>query len=106
MTDHHTEATRLIDALHDWQEREGETDTTMLTVALEAQAQATLELANQQRISNLIALADPLNPRAETQIVADARDALTEFHPHDDETLGGWVELRPEIARTLRIETP
>jgi hypothetical protein len=49
------EAERSLEALHDWQSEEGQTDASMITVALEASTNATLYLAEQQRIANLIA---------------------------------------------------
>ena len=54
---HKTEALRNIGGLHDYQSEEGMTDASMLTVAIEAQVHATLALVEQQRIANLIALA-------------------------------------------------
>ncbi len=51
-------AKRLIEnGLHEYQSEEGFSDASMLTVALEAQVKATLALAEQQRIANIIALA-------------------------------------------------
>ena len=49
MTDHHTEANRLIDGLRNLEGRDANFDMAL------AQVHATLELANQQRIANLIA---------------------------------------------------
>lgn len=58
-TDHAAEARDLWDNLHEWQEREGDTDETRLVQAIEAHAHetaaATLALVEQQRIANLIA---------------------------------------------------
>ena len=54
-TDHTAVALELIDSLHEWQEREGETDMTMLTAAIEALTHASIAAANQQWIANLIA---------------------------------------------------
>jgi len=55
MTDHKAEALRNIEGLHDYQSLEGMSDESMLTVAIEAQTQATLYLAEQQRIANRVA---------------------------------------------------
>lgn len=52
-----TEADLSTQVLHDWMEREGETDATMLATALGAQTQATLALAYEQRTANIIAYA-------------------------------------------------
>ncbi|MDF2507276.1 MAG: hypothetical protein K0Q52_1135 [Microbacterium sp.] len=54
--DHAAEARRNIEGLHDYQSEAGMTEASMLTVAIEAQAHATLALVEQQRIANLIAL--------------------------------------------------
>jgi hypothetical protein len=55
--DHAAQALRNINGLHDYQSEEGMSDASMLTVAIEAQAHATLALVEQQRIANRIALA-------------------------------------------------
>lgn len=95
---HYAEANRLIDELHDWQSREGETDTAMLTVALEAQAQAALALAEQQRIANLIALTHVDSTKAVEQ---------ADYALYTRTSTPGGIELplRPEIVHALRIET-
>jgi len=43
------------EGVHEWQGREGETDATCIATALDAQTEATLALAYEQRTSNLIA---------------------------------------------------
>ncbi|OSM43478.1 hypothetical protein [Nesterenkonia sp. PF2B19] len=53
---HAADAEYSTEALREWMESEGETDATMLAVALDSQAQATLALAHEQRTANLIAL--------------------------------------------------
>lgn len=45
------------EGLHEWQEREGETDATCIALALDANTEATLALAFEQRTANLIAMA-------------------------------------------------
>jgi len=50
-----TEVEKLLDAVHDWQSEEGTTEASMLTVVLEAHVLATVELARQARVANLIA---------------------------------------------------
>lgn len=52
--DHAARAVRNIEGLHDYQTEEGMTDESMLTVAIEAQVQATLALVDEQRTANLI----------------------------------------------------
>lgn len=44
-----------LEGVHDWQIEEGMTDATFLATAIDAQAQATLALAFEQRTANLIA---------------------------------------------------
>ena len=44
------------EGVHDWQSEEGSTDATNLAAALDAQTEATLALAYEQRTANLIAL--------------------------------------------------
>ncbi|MBO3663701.1 hypothetical protein [Microbacterium stercoris] len=53
--DHAAQARQHIDWVHEWQSEEGATEATHLATALVAQAEATLALAEQQRIANLIA---------------------------------------------------
>lgn len=68
-TTHAETAQGLLDAVHDWQEHEGETDATMLAAVLEAQTVATFaleaqiaRLADEARTANLIALWDMGGP--------------------------------------------
>jgi hypothetical protein len=44
------------EGVHEWQSEEGSTDATNIAVALDAQTEATLALAYEQRTANLIAL--------------------------------------------------
>jgi len=44
------------EGVHEWQSEEGSTDTTNIAAALDAQTEATLALAYEQRTSNLISL--------------------------------------------------
>lgn len=53
---HAQQAEDHIDWVHQWQEIEGSTDATEIAGAILAQVHATLALAEQQRIANLIAL--------------------------------------------------
>ena len=43
------------EGVHEWQSEQGITDATLIAAALDAQAEATLALAYEQRTSNLIA---------------------------------------------------
>ena len=43
-----------MEGVHDWQSDEGITDATLICAALDAQTQATLALAFEQRTANLI----------------------------------------------------
>lgn len=73
-------------------------------LAATAQAHATLALVEQQRVANLIALAGSRNPILREQVAEDAAEALATFHEHADLALGGWHEVRPDIAAALGIE--
>jgi hypothetical protein len=55
--DHAEKARMELDFLHEWMSEEGQTDATQLASVLEAQVHATLALADEQRIANLIAFA-------------------------------------------------
>lgn len=81
----------------------GDVERAMLCVGM-AQAEATLALVEQQRIANLIALATvPADGVLAAQPAFDARAALVEYREHDNPEMGGWLELRPEIARALGL---
>lgn len=54
MTDHKAEAIARVESLNDWHGEEGMTDATMISTSILAQVHATLYLAEQQRIANLI----------------------------------------------------
>ena len=89
---HREEALNNIEWAECWQEHEGSTDATGIASALLAQAHATLELAEQQRIANLIALwqGSPVGG---------------EFSLECTRTLfGERGHLHPEIAEALGIE--
>jgi hypothetical protein len=76
--DHAAEALRNINGLHDYQSEEGMSDASMLTVAIEAQAHATLALVEQQRIANRIALAVAI--REDTVLGGSATDLSDWLH--------------------------
>ena len=69
-----------------------------------AQVHATLAIAEQLRISNLIALGYGGDEADCDQARADARVALVEWHAHEDPDMGGWPEIRPDIAAALGID--
>ena len=105
--DHAAEASRLLanaDRMvsNDWPLETGEFKTDILAAA---QVHATLALVEQQRVANLIALAGSRNPILREQVAEDAAEALATFHEHADLALGGWHEVRPDIAAALGIET-
>ena len=89
--DHAAEAQRL---LHQWS-REA------MPVA---QVHATLAVVEQLRISNLIALGYGDSEAGTDQARSDARAALVDWHAHEDPEMGGWPEIRPDIAAALGIE--
>jgi len=76
------EARKHIGWTHDWQEREGDTGEAGLATAMIAQAEATLALVEQQRVTNLMAYHGDF------------------YHEHQEELL----ERYPEIAAALGIE--
>ena len=69
-----------------------------------AQVNATLAIVEQLRISNLIALANGDSEAGTDQARSDARAALVEWHAHEDPEMGGWPEIRPDIAAALGID--
>ena len=69
-----------------------------------AQVHATLAIVEQLRISNLIALGYGDSEAGTDQARSDARAALVNWHAHEDPEMGGWQEIRPEIAAALGIE--
>ena len=89
--DHAAEAQRL---LHQWS-REA------MPVA---QVHATLAIVEQLRIGNLIALGYGGDEADCDQARADARAALVNWHAHEDPEMGGWPEIRPDIAAALGID--
>ena len=99
MTDHYTEAARLIRGLL--------VDLPTEGVIAIAQIHATLALAEQQRIANLIALLPGIEIFETGGAVAQA-DGLTEIirKTNHEGREYGMYRLRPDIARALRIETP
>ena len=73
-------------------------------VLAEAQVNATLAIVEQLRIGNLIALGYGGSEAGADQARSDARVALVEWHAHEDPEMGGWPEIRPDIAAALGID--
>ena len=69
-----------------------------------AQVNATLAIVEQLRIGNLIALGYGDSEAGTDQARSDARVALVEWHAHEDPEMGGWPEIRPDIAAALGID--
>lgn len=69
-----------------------------------AQVNATLAIVEQLRIGNLIALGYGGDEADCDQARANARAALVNWHAHEDPEMGGWPEIRPEIAAALGID--
>ena len=69
-----------------------------------AQVNATLAIVEQLRIGNLIALGYGGEADCD-QARSDARAALVNWHAHEDPEMGGWPEIRPEIAAALGVES-
>lgn len=76
--DHAAEARKHIDWAHEIQGEEGQTDRTVTDDALIAQVHATLALAEQARIANLIELANNA-ARMATEGKSDMADYLDLF---------------------------
>ena len=82
--------------VHEWQEEEGSTDATNLASALIAQAEATLAVAEQLRVANILALDAPrhmLTPTGESKCI------MATWVPKEC----GGATLRPEVKDSLRI---
>lgn len=73
-------------------------------LAMLANAAATLALVSQQRLANLIALANSDHGALNEQVAADAAGALAVFRQHENPVVGGWYELAPEVADELGID--
>lgn len=82
----------------------GQNPDVALVYAVAAQAQATLALVEQQRLANLIALAESCHPLLREQVADDAAATLTVAREHDEEGMGGWHELSADVAAALGIE--
>ena len=92
------EARQHIDWAHDAQASEGHTDRSVTDLALLAVAEATLAVAEQQRIANLLAIYHA-GPEGSSSV--EARNAAYRAI-HDCTTLDA-DPLRPEIAAALGI---
>ena len=105
MTDHYAGARDTADAVLNNYEVSDETGAVVSMLA--AQVHATLALAEQQRIANLIALLPGIEMFETGGAIAQA-DGLTEIvrKANHEGREYGMYQLRPEIARALRIETP
>ena len=105
-TDHAQEAAQHIDWTHEWQAEVGSTEETNLANAMLAQVHATLAVAEQLRIANLIALGSigSAHRVLADQVSADAAKTLAEVHAHETPEVGGWWQLRPDIATRLGLD--
>ncbi len=97
--DHAAEARALIEHEHKPSSMGWETaDAQHLANLIEAQANATLALAEQQRISNLIALA-----RIEVENKLTPTDALDTLYSREESAFDVKLHTRPKVARLLGI---
>ena len=99
--DHYRKANKALDIAQIFAHTAGSTDIGQIMNVLVGQVEATLALVEQQRIANLIALANSKNPILSEQVASDAATALIEHHPSE---YGGWFELTPDIAAALGIK--
>ena len=99
-TDRVAAAERLLTYLAS---RDGGPDVTLSAEAVTqaAQVHATLAIAEQLRIANLVALATARHPMLSEQVAEDAARTLAVFVPH---SMGGYFHVRPDIAAALGIE--
>ena len=103
--DHAAEAYQHIKRAYEVQEEEGRTERSATDLALLAQAHATLALDEQQRIANLVALANALHMSEAyddtTEASREAAYALIEYvqiDPDDEHPV-----IHPDIAAALGI---
>ena len=97
--DHAAKASQCIAWAHEWQLEEGSTAATENAYALIAQAEATLALGEQQRIANLIALAE-----SGRTTVNGARAALSGLYDGAVEDGSANMHIRADVAAALGIE--
>jgi hypothetical protein len=89
--DHAKESNKIADDINErWVSEEGATDATLIWTAIDALRHATLAAADQQRIANLLALAQFSYSNDERQKVGT--------------TLKGAISMRFEAARLLGVE--
>lgn len=96
--DHVAEARQHIEWAHEQQSEEGKFEFTVRDNALIAQAEATLAQVEQQRIANLIALAQPVELPGGEEV--SYRLYESEYSDGGDITR---YELRPEICEALGL---
>ena len=103
-TDHAQEAVGALIKSREWLEDE---EFARADLAVKrAQVHATLAVAEQLRIANLVALGSigAAHRVLADQVSADAAKTLAEFHAHETPEVGGWWQLRPEIATRLGLD--
>ena len=78
MMTHRDEALRILDFSGQWMGHEGSTDTTETVSAINAQTYALLEIGEQLRVANLIALYQTTGPddQAGGEFASEAYDHL------------------------------
>ncbi len=105
MTDHNKNALRLIEGLHACQAKGGITGPSMLAVAIEAQVEVTMNLAEQQRTANELARIANLIALAESgrTTVNGARQALAALYSGSAEEGSAHMALLPEIREALGL---
>jgi hypothetical protein len=74
--------------------------------AMLANAAATIAVAEQLRLTNIIALANSSHLMLSQQVATDAAVALTDYLEHTNPDIGGWHQLTAHVARLLGIHVP
>lgn len=94
MTDYVAETEIIRDSLHRWMEQDGQTDPMAVALAIDAHTAATLALAENARVANLIAYRSVLENRPPYLPSAHADDGAHEYQKYARkvELLDGLIE--------------
>ena len=96
--DHAAEARKLIAWGEEWMREQGSTDATNIATAMHAQTHATLALAEQARVANIISLSVKQGLSHDVEAWVSSWDE--ELNAEGKITK---IELRPDIAAALGL---